>query len=336
MHKKNPPVFIVGTPRSGTTLFRLIIDSHPEIAITPESSFLFRKTALWNRLYPDISNQYTMQLFLDDLRKLPQVKAWLPEICTARKLMQDNKKIATFSEFIDAVFTCYAQTKGKERWGDKTPKNLHAIDQIIALFPSAKILIIVRDCRDVALSLRKAEFSKVSCISAARRWQKDAAITRRAIRKYGEQISLVRYEDLLKAPGKIVKAVLDFLDLSDDPEILKHYMKHDDDVVHTKSKFYLQPVNKGNLYKWKKKMPANDVEQCEAIAMDGLQYLSYETTTTNPTISQAKIMTQRAKDLFQLMNNKKNLENYYAYFHLLGKSIVQKTKREYSPFVSIP
>lgn len=318
------PVFIVGTPRSGTTLLRLIIDSHPEIAITPESSFLFRVPSLWNALYPKLDEPGSVQAFIDDLRSLPQVKDWLPKHICAEKLMGCKEELNTLSDFLDALFSYYAQTKGKLRWGDKSPKNLHAIDEIMDLFPSAKIVIMMRDCRDVAMSLSRAEFSRVSYISAAKRWQLDADIAIQNIQKNSDQIYFLKYEDLLEDPDKIIKSLLDFLNLSEYPEILKIYAGHEDDVTHTKSLLYMKPIQKDNIYKWKKYMSDQEVTDCEAIAKVGMEYFGYEVLSKTPTISRVKVFIQSVKDVTKLIRNNNNMENYYVYGKLSFKRIFQK------------
>jgi len=317
------PIFIVGTPRSGTTLLRLILDSHPEIAITPESSFLFSTLSLWDGLYPCLTDKRSIEKFIKDLKKLPQVRNWLLDTCTA-DMLQKDKKINNLSSFIDAIFSNYAHSKGKKRWGDKTPKNLYAIDEIIKMFHFAKIVIVIRDCRDVAMSLNKAEFSKISYISAAKRWQRDANMTKKIIQKYDKQIYLLKYENLLENPNKTIISVLKFLDLPNDPDIMERYVRHEDDVVHTKSTLYRQPLNKNNIYKWKKYMSKRDIIDCEAIAKESMEYFGYEISTKNPTISPVKVFLYRVKDYFQLINNSKNMENYYVYGRLFIKRVFQK------------
>lgn len=319
------PIFIVGTPRSGTTLVRLILDSHPEISITPESSFFFRKLSMWDQFYPFLGNELLLQKFIKDLYKIPQLKDWLPSICHSKKLLEDNPDIKTVIDAINEIFNCYANLKGKKRWGDKTPKNLYGIDQILKYFPNAKIIIIIRDCRDVAMSLNKAEFSKVSFITAARRWHRDAEITIKMITKYPDKIYLLKYEDLLEDPNGTIKSVLRYCNLSDDPEIIDRYTHHDDDVVHTKSLLYMKPVSKDNLNKWKKEMSVRDIEECEAISGHTLRYFGYETVIKNPQLSKVKILHQSFKDVLQLISNKKNMENYYAYIFILLNKLSFRT-----------
>ncbi len=322
MNNQPDPIFIVGTPRSGTTLLRLIIDSHLDVAITPESSFLFRKIGLWSSLYPDLSNKQSIQHFINDLRRLPQVKNWLPEQCTADELVKYFPDMDSLAETLNAIYSYYALLKGKKRWGDKTPKNLHAVRQILALFPRAKILIMVRDCRDVAMSLNKAEFSKVSYISAAHRWQHDADITQQLIHEYNDRIYLLKYEGLLESPDTSIKSVLYFFNLANDSKIMQRYLEHQDDVVHTKSTLYRKPLSEVNVYRWKKNMCLSDIARCEAIAQDGLKYFGYQLTTKNSVISPATMLFHKVSDFFQLIVNRKNMQNYSIFIRLSIKATI--------------
>jgi len=326
MKNEWPPVFILGTPRSGTTLLRLILDSHPDIAITPESSFFFRVKSLWEGLYPDLNDVENIRSLIDDLHTMPQIKDWIPKSCTFQSIMEGRERegFDSLAAFIDKFFGLYAESKSKHRWGDKTPKNLHSVEQILELFPSAKILMMVRDCRDVTISLNKADFSKVSYLSAARRWQMDADIAQKYLKQNNDQIYLLRYEDLLLNPSQVIKSVLSFLNLSDDPEIMKRYVEHEDDVVHTKSSLYMKPIEIDNLYKWKKEMSVSDVAECEAIARNGLVYFGYEVSESISTVSRVKVFIYRIKDLLQLLVNSKNMENYYVYIRLLIKSFLRR------------
>ncbi len=276
-------------------------------------------------LYPDLSNEQSIQHLIRDLRKLPQVRDWLPATCTAEELISHFPVNKSLPDFINAVFSYYALSKGKRRWGDKTPKNLHAINQILKFFPNAKILIMVRDCRDVVMSLSKADFSKVSYASAAWRWQLDADIIKQhCAQKKDSQVYLLKYENLLDNPGETIKSVLEFFNLWDDPDILKRYAEHDDDVFHTKSSLYMKPLSKKNISKWEKIMSEQEVRECEAIARQGLEYFGYKVVHKDAHISCFKVSFLRIKDFLSLLRNRKNMENYYIYGKLLLKLIVQR------------
>jgi hypothetical protein len=312
MVNSNNPIFIVGTPRSGTTLLRLLVDSHPDIAIAPESAFLFRVTSLWDKVLSRGSNRYSISKFLGMLRMLPQVRDWIPVNCNTDYVMSHCGQEITLATVLDAVYHSYAAEKGKIVWGDKTPKNLHSIDAILSLYPEARIVIVVRDCRDVALSLSKAEFSHASYISSSIRWQSDVEFAIKAIEKYSNNVFVLKYEDLLSAPDDSLKVLMDFCGLREEPKLLERYATHDDDVVHTKSSLYMKPVSKNNLAKWKKSMSDSDIRDIEALAKEGLEYFDYPVVNPNANILSVRGFLIRVADFIRLSLNRKNLENYFA------------------------
>jgi Sulfotransferase family len=321
MFSSNNPVFIVGTPRSGTTLLRLIVDSHPDISITPESSFLFRVTPLWDKVLSRGGRRDSISRLLGMLRLIPQVKDWMPASCSPDEILAHCGQEITLAAVLDSIYHLYAIEKGKTIWGDKTPKNLYSIDAIFALYPNAKVVIVVRDCRDVALSLRKADFSKASYISSAIRWQNDTDLAITAMGRHADHVKLVKYEDLLSAPEETLKILLGFCGLREEPKLLERYATHDDDVVHTKSSLYMKPVSENNLAKWKTSMPDRDIRNIEALSKKGLAYFGYPVVNSNATISPARVLWVRFYDFAHLSKNKKNLENYVALIRIFLKTL---------------
>ena len=115
------PIFIVGAMGSGTTLLRLVLDSHEHIAIPPETGFM--------RAY--------------DAHKYTPFKAsganWM------RRLgWNDAERDELLAELYDTVFMRYATEHGKQRWGEKTPLHTWHIDDMARLFPDARFIGMVR------------------------------------------------------------------------------------------------------------------------------------------------------------------------------------------------
>src|SRR5579885_528706 len=144
----NPPFFIVGCPRSGTTLLATLLDRHSRICVPPETHFFYfeRDWELFSKGDP-VSD-------LDAYRKInPRIN----------DLRFDNEKISRLlgggspgpKAFFEALMADYTERAGKKRWGEKTPDHLLKLDSILGHFPEAKIILITRDGRDVVDSLRR-------------------------------------------------------------------------------------------------------------------------------------------------------------------------------------
>ena len=189
-----PPIFVVGCQRSGTTLLRLMLDSHPAISCGPETRFLSDlakvTTDNWQRLshygYP---KEY-----------------WL----------------RSMAGFFEGIQRDYAISRGKARWADKTPRYALSLDFIDELFPECLVVHVVRDGRDVVASHR-SRFGYVAALKAAEKWPRYIEAARAAGARLGpDRYHEVRYERLVADPESTMRALLDFLGEAWDDAVLRH------------------------------------------------------------------------------------------------------------------
>src|SRR6266545_1616703 len=144
-----PPVFVVGCGRSGTTMLRLMLDAHPELAIPGESHFI---PPLWSarRRYLR-GGRLDADLLLTELFRTLHFQMWkLPEAEVRRRV--SGLMDPGFADVIGSVFAVYAEHQGKERWGDKTPIYVRHLPLLATLFGDARFVHLIRDGRDVTLS----------------------------------------------------------------------------------------------------------------------------------------------------------------------------------------
>ena len=158
MHSKHelPPMpVIVGAPRSGTTMLRLMLDAHPDLAIPPETGFLSELASLDGE--GDALRASTLQLITS---YPPDAPAWADFGLSADDLKNslDSINPLTATDVARAFYRQYAARFGKKRLGDKTPSYAFHIAAISRLLPEARFIHLVRDGRDVALSLRDVWF----------------------------------------------------------------------------------------------------------------------------------------------------------------------------------
>lgn len=314
------PIFIVGSPRSGTTLIRLVLDSHSNIAIAPESAFLFRLARRASRLYRNFCNEAAVTNFISDFRQLKHVRNWFPKNISNSEIIAQVRIPGEVSQILNVLFTSYAKTRGKHRWGDKTPRNLQHIEEIMSLFPQARIIVIIRDCRDVVLSQKQVIFGGLSSYGSAKRWKVDAQFARRALSRYPEKIMLVRYEDFVANPENVLHRIISFVGEPWDPAILQRYLMHEDDVPHTKSELFREPIQGRNIGKWKRVMREKDVKICEAIAGDELHYFGYERIFSGVSLGPINRIFYSLTDVLRRVVNPVYLENYL----ILAKLIIRR------------
>lgn len=194
------PIFIIGSPRSGTTLLRLILDSHPNISCGPETHFLSELSKIVNTRWEQV------ETFGFD-------KAYW------------HQKIASF---FDSFQTEYAQKRGKGRWAEKTPKYTTMLDFINELFPDSQMIHIIRDGRDVVTSHRDRWGYKVA-MRSINDWKTYVTMAN----EFGKKVSSdryieVRYEELVTQPENILRGLFTYLNEPWDPVVLKHNeVEHD-------------------------------------------------------------------------------------------------------------
>jgi hypothetical protein len=198
------PIFLVGCPRSGTTLLRDLLRSHPNLTFPPESHFIPR----FYRAYGEpCSGEEAWRLARRILNNPRISMQWgiAPE-------QSDFAGCRSFSEVTRRLFEIWAAQEGKARWGDKTPHYVRDIPLLLRLFPDAQVIHIVRDGRDVALSWLRARFEPCNLYVAARMWKEMVTKGRRDGASLPPETYLeLRYETLLAEPEATMRNVCAFL-----------------------------------------------------------------------------------------------------------------------------
>ncbi|MEX1344042.1 MAG: sulfotransferase [Candidatus Limnocylindrales bacterium] len=217
------PVFVVGGPRSGTTLLSAMLAAHPSFDCGPETHFLSR----WSRLaqgerervldpadWPERATAYVCSLSLGKKPIHPvfglrreEIRAWMAV---------RPPSLATMLESLTAQ---RAMRNGAPRWVEKTPRHLEVPELIVATWPNARILRIVRDPRDAAVSLTKVPFgtpSLLTNLSVLARMNEAAADFYRT----SSAALTVRYEDLVAVPERELRRICEFIDVDYEPVML--------------------------------------------------------------------------------------------------------------------
>ncbi len=190
------PIFVLGCPRSGTTLLRLMLRAHPRIAVPPETRLLL--------------DAYENRGAYGDLRHLANREAlaeWIVAGAGTRfaGLGLDPRTVAeeiaaappTLGSALETVMRAYAQRLGKPRWGDRRPGYVQHIDVLLRLFPDAQIVQVIRDGRDCVAELKQTPWWRMGVYHAIATWtQALDAGSAAAERLPADAYTEVRYERL--------------------------------------------------------------------------------------------------------------------------------------------
>ncbi len=282
--------FVVGTGRCGTTLLRLMLDAHGDLAIPPETHFI-----------PEVVK--ACQAASDPGEVVANVltgcRTWADfhlDEETFRRALRDVTPF-NLSDALRLFYKTYAARFGKARWGDKTPVYSYHMRLIQRLLPEARFIHLVRDGRDVALSLKKVFFGP-KCVSDAAAWWADgmqqARYQAREVRHYLE----IRYEDLVLEPECTLRRVADFLELGWDPAMLDYHRSASDrlhelegitsgrsraETISAEERRQIHqltsaPPQSSRIGRWKSEMTRLEQVEFERAAGDMLQELGYELT----------------------------------------------------------
>ena len=146
----NPYVFIVGCPRSGTTLLQRMVNAHPNLAITPETHWIPRFYAKAWALSPEgpVKRKLIRRLLAHP--KFARLKISRKEMKT---LTGNGHQPISYGNLVSRIFDLYGERQKKPLVGDKTPDYVRSIETLHSLWPSARFVHVIRDGRDVALSM---------------------------------------------------------------------------------------------------------------------------------------------------------------------------------------
>jgi Sulfotransferase family len=269
------PVFIVGNDRSGTTMLRLIVDRGPEAAIPPESMFLTDFAAAFEAGGPRDAD--AAQRLMAQVWEHPKVRLWgLPRAAPAVPAALDPLDAYRF--IVAAPFEAYAERHGKPRWGDKTPHYVHHVQHLLRVFPSARFVVLVRDGRDVALSLRRMPFGPNNAWAAAQWWARGIRAGLEAEREHPGSVRTVRYEDIASDPETELPRLCAFLGLRFTTDMLALEKTDPELIVPDQRAWFptlFEGINTRAVGRWRTEMSARDQRIFAALAGEELAALGY-------------------------------------------------------------
>jgi sulfotransferase family protein len=258
------PVFIVGCARSGTSLLRDLLRSHPRLAFPDESNFL----PLFYRAFGDPRTDAEAYNLAARILRLQWVRRWSLSL-TPSSLAHCR----SYAELVSSLYDDVARRQGRPRWGDKTPHYVLEIPTLLEIFPGAKVIHIYRDGRDVALSWRAIPLGPRDVVNAAVRWKRRVVAGLGGGSRFPGSYHEVRYETLLARPEETMMAVCAFL-AEDFTEDVLRPTREDAPAAPVASD---TEIAAGNHSKWKSSMTPGERARFEGVAGDLLASLGYET-----------------------------------------------------------
>lgn len=205
-------LFVVGAPRSGTSLLRRILNTHPEIFVARETGFLNRQPALDLLGAHRALDASARRMLLKSAQWRLNLEGW--DLAAVAALLEESE---TIEEFLPRLCALESERAEPLRyWGDNTPTYVRLSSELLGIYPSAKCIVIVRDPRAVVSSILPLEFGANHATMAAIDWVGDIAHGLAAANTHEGRVHHLRYEDLVADPGTELQSVATFLGVATD------------------------------------------------------------------------------------------------------------------------
>jgi hypothetical protein len=277
----NPYAFIVGAPRSGTRLLGRLVHAHPDIAVIHEARFV----PGWFRHRHGLTPEgFVTPELVEKLVEFERFEQFAVERDQLEQLVARRERMP-YSAFVTELFDLHGKALGKRLVADKSPRYVRNLPTLHELWPEAKFIHLVRDGRDVGLSVlswkkvvergglvaKLPTYEEDRTTTVALWWERLVRLGREDGAPLGPDLYReVRYEALVADPVAECKALCAFLDVPYD-EAMLHYHEAADAQ---RSRHASRPPTPG-LRKWREQMPPEEVERFEAAAGALLDDLGY-------------------------------------------------------------
>lgn len=210
------PIFVGGAGRSGKTLMRWMLSSHPRIVVT-------RRTEMWPRYFGrfgDLARPENLDRCLGAMLRRKQIAALAPDVDRLRRDFAAGAP--TYARLFALINEQYAERSGKPRWGDQTELIERYADELFEAYPGARLIHMVRDPRDrYQAILARGPRRPGAAGTATAAWLASVELAERNERCYPGSCLLVRYETLVTRPEETMREVCAFIDEGFDPAMVR-------------------------------------------------------------------------------------------------------------------
>lgn len=284
-------VFILGAPRSGTTYLASLL-SQTRFGEPVESHFILKYLDQLPR-YGELNKRKNFGKLLRAILSERAVMQWKIDV-DPDQLFDSFGGRVSYAGLVDNLFRLRRNTEMHLAWGDKTPWYLMHPEKLLALFPQAKFIYIVRDGRDVGLSLLQQKWGPNNIYACAKYWKRlnrqHACFAK--LRK-DKQLLELKYETLISSRDNTLEQIYRFLE---EPSLSQQDLKR------------LPQAISQNTCKWKTQLSSRQLRIFEGVAASTLERQGYELACTNPSVGKLETLGYRTHDkvmwsLFMLKTN---------------------------------
>jgi len=259
--------FIVGCPRSGTTMLQQALNRHSQIAIPPETKYFF--SFFGRPLKRQI--QHVQRINTDLGIRLETPVRQVSSVAEGRAYYEEMAR-----QYVDS----YAH-KAIAFFGEKTPEHTGLLPCIRRLFPDAKVLVLYRDGRDVASSLTRMPWMSPNLYVNFVVWLYYQRVLREERLAKHPNTYFVRYEDIVADPESEFAAIIEFLGAEYEPAVAAGHGNREgvpDRELPWKRRA-LQPITTQRIGVFRQELSGDQIEILERLGRDILPSLGYPLLT---------------------------------------------------------
>lgn len=340
------PIFIIGTERSGTNLLRLMLNAHSSIAV-PHPPHIMKLFAPLEPMYGNLQVDANFRLLIADVCRMVELHTYQWEIKPDTEQIYNNAKERNLLNIYFQIYDQYLSYSGKARWCCKSTFMIEHVAEIIKYYPQARFIFMTRDGRDVAVSAKKSIFNHFHIYYCAKRWQREQRLGLSWMTKLSsEQIMLLKYEELIADTATTVQKLCSFLDEQFESQMLEYYNfgeARKSGALSVSWENTSKPVIKNNSNKYRSQLTPAEIIQFEAIALDEMLELGYQTENSMELIHEKrneltqehfsyKITELKLKiraEVHHLLKDKNSIARLRKNLYMTRTSLLRKMSRPY-------
>ncbi len=259
--------FIVGCPRSGTTMVQQALNRHSQVAIPPETKYFFSFFGHPRRCQA----RHVRRLNADLGIRLP----------TPARRVRSAEDGRAFYEDMARQYVRRLDKQGVTHFGEKTPEHTGLLPHVRRLFPDAKVLVLYRDGRDVAQSLTQVPWMSSNLYVNFLVWLYYQWVVRQERQGACPDVHFARYEDIVADPEKQLSGILNFLGLPYEPAVVEGYGNREgvpDRELAWKGRA-LARISRDRVGVFRRELTADQIAVLERLGRNALPALGYELVT---------------------------------------------------------
>ena len=275
----DPPVFVVGSARSGTTLMYSILQASGEFALYQAETLLLE---VCRTKYGNPKSDKNYERFINDWTKSKQF--YRSGLDTEEFVIGARDHRGSYVEFMKYFMECIAEKQGKKRWAEQTPSHIFNMRELSEAFPGAKFIHVIRDGRDVAVSRLKLGWTGTkskdpmkSLIFAAKSWEISVKAGRAYGKDLGDNYLEVYYEDIIHNLDDVLEKVNNCIGANITRQMVESSSIGSLGKANTAFKYDGAGISAKNLGRWRRQLSDKDICILHSAIGDTLVQLGYET-----------------------------------------------------------